>query len=74
MLEDTGCALLAVHGRMRDEKNGKKFRANRNSIKAVRDAIRIPVLANGNIIYMENVQSCLEETGVEGTAPPCIML
>ncbi|KAL2499650.1 FMN-linked oxidoreductase superfamily protein [Abeliophyllum distichum] len=66
MLEDAGCALLAVHGRTRDEKDGKKFRANWNVIKAVRNAVRIPVLANGNIRHMDDVRECLEETGAEG--------
>lgn len=66
MLEDAGCALLAVHGRTRDEKDGKKFRANWNAIKAVRDAVRIPVLANGDVRHMDDVLSCLQETCVEG--------
>lgn len=66
MLEAAGCALLAVHGRTRDEKDGKKFRANWKVIKAVRDALRIPVLANGNIRHIEDAWQCLEETGVEG--------
>ncbi|XP_058080264.1 uncharacterized protein LOC131228547 [Magnolia sinica] len=66
MLEDAGCSLLAVHGRTRDEKDGKKFRANWNAIKAVRSAVRIPVLANGNVRHMDDVHSCLEETGAEG--------
>ncbi|XP_010906387.1 uncharacterized protein [Elaeis guineensis] len=66
MLEEAGCSLLAVHGRSRDEKDGKKFRADWNAIKAVKDALRIPVLANGNIRHMGDVRSCLDHTGADG--------
>ncbi|KAL4644751.1 hypothetical protein ACB092_02G187100 [Castanea dentata] len=66
MLEEAGCSLLAVHGRTRDEKDGKKIRADWNAIRAVKDALRIPVLANGNIRHIDDVRKCLEETGAEG--------
>ncbi|GER25104.1 tRNA-dihydrouridine synthase [Striga asiatica] len=66
MLEDAGCSLLAVHGRTRDEKDGKKFRASWQAIKAVRDALKIPVLANGNVRHLADAYQCLEETGCEG--------
>ncbi|RLM55067.1 hypothetical protein C2845_PM10G20790 [Panicum miliaceum] len=66
MLEEAGASLVAVHGRTRDEKDGKKFRADWDAIKAVKDVLRVPVLANGNIRHMEDVKNCLEHTGSDG--------
>ncbi|CAN6698309.1 unnamed protein product [Malus baccata var. baccata] len=66
MPEDVGYSLLAVHGQTRDEKDQKKVQANWEVIRAVKNALRIPVLANGNIRHMDDVRDCLEATDADG--------
>eukprot|EP00899_Mesostigma_viride_P017778 jgi/Mesvir1/26000/Mv17945-RA.1 len=66
MLESAGAKLLAVHGRTREQKNSKDWRANWDDIKRVVDSVSIPVLANGNISCMADVRACMAATGAVG--------
>eukprot|EP00850_Spirogloea_muscicola_P001974 SM000007S20934 [mRNA] locus=s7:1050385:1052297:- [translate_table: standard] len=66
MLEDAGCSLLAVHGRTRDQKCGRAVRADWPAICAVRQAVSIPVLANGNVRWLEDAVECMRFTGAQG--------
>lgn len=62
--EDSGVQGLAVHGRTRSD----RFRgqAEYETIRAICDAVRIPVFANGDLETPEAAQAVLEATGADG--------
>lgn len=62
--EEAGAALIAVHGRTRSQMYSGK--ADRGVIKAVKDSVKVPVIANGDIYSAEDAVSILTETGCDG--------
>jgi len=64
LAEDSGIALLSVHGRTRAD----AFRgdAEYETIAAVKQAVGIPVLANGDIDSVHKARAVLQLTGADG--------
>ncbi len=62
-LEEIGVAALAVHGRTKVQMYSGL--ANWDYIKAVKEAVSIPVIANGDIFTAEDVVRVLEYTGAD---------
>ncbi|KAF6259714.1 dihydrouridine synthase-domain-containing protein [Scenedesmus sp. NREL 46B-D3] len=66
MLQAAGCSLLAVHGRLRECKDNSAVRADWDGIAAVRAAVQIPVLANGDVQCMADAQRLVAHTKADG--------
>lgn len=60
-LEGAGVAAITVHGRTKDQMYAPPV--DRVSIKAVVDAVSVPVIANGDVRDGPSAKSMLEETG-----------
>lgn len=63
LVEDAGAAAIAVHGRSQQESYGAP--ADWGAIKAVKEAVSIPVIGNGDVFTPEQFAARLEESGVD---------
>ncbi len=61
---DAGVAMITVHGRTRCQMyNG---RADWPFIAAVKQAVSLPVIANGDIVTVDHARECLQQSGADG--------
>lgn len=64
LLEDAGVAAIAVHGRTREQ--GFNGRADWAAIAEIKAAVNIPVLANGDVRQVADIDAVKAATGCEG--------
>jgi tRNA-dihydrouridine synthase len=62
-LEEAGAAAIVVHART--PRQGFAGRPDWSSVRAVRETVGVPVIANGGIRTAADIRLCREETGCE---------
>ena len=64
IIEASGAAAIAVHGRTREQYYAGK--ADWDIIRQVKEAVSIPVIGNGDVSSQESGKRLIEETGCDG--------
>jgi tRNA-dihydrouridine synthase len=62
--EAAGVQMITVHGRTRCQFYGGK--ADWSAIRAVREAINVPLIANGDACTVEDARTMISESGADG--------
>jgi nifR3 family TIM-barrel protein len=63
-LEAAGAAAISVHGRTREQQYAG--RSDLDAIRAVKEAVSIPVIGNGDVCLPEDAVEMVRRTGVDG--------
>ena len=63
MLEDAGSSLITVHARTRSQHF--QHEADWSAIAEVKEAIRIPVIGNGDVMHPDDIDAMLKLTGCD---------
>ncbi len=63
-MQSAGAQLITLHGRTREQ--GFSGTADWDAVYQVKEALSIPVIANGDVNSTENAIKCLKKTGADG--------
>ncbi|XP_056229842.1 B-cell receptor-associated protein 29-like isoform X2 [Seriola aureovittata] len=61
--ESAGVSWITVHGRTAEERHQP---VHYDAIKTIKDSLSVPVIANGDIKYLRDVESTHQLTGIDG--------
>lgn len=64
LLEDYGCTMISVHGRTK--KQGYQGKANWDAIAEIKQNVKIPILANGDVNSVNDIQKIIKVTNCDG--------
>jgi len=62
-MESAGVSWITVHGRTKDQRYQP---VNLEAVRMIRENLNIPVIANGDIKSLEDVEHIREVTGAQG--------